>query len=507
MAKYTDIQKQFLSLLVSNKDLADDFLESSIGPSHFDPDYRRLIHAIEDSCEKDVLLTRKSYMDFISSLTGKNSEVAKEEVIFNSIAYLDVNRNDYPMLKGKIVENYLSEKSIDFIKKFNQDREANGHVHAIKMLASDMASLAQDASSGKGVVYEDVNNMSEEYLKWIDDVINDRIEKEQFVSTGFDELDKTSAVGIAPGTLTLFCGDVGGFKSTMMLNIAMNAWLESNKNVLFVPLEMPMNFIQHKMVSRQTRIPFDYVSNPKSLKPEQIEKIRKERQEVWKSKEGRMFVMDCYEQRASVGVIRRQIEQNIDIFKPDVVVIDYIANLQPDQRHHNRQDIEIGDMLKELFHMGRAGVLHDSGFGVVSGAQIGREALRRVRRQPGDRMQFHSEDIRGAHDYSADATCVYALMVDPQQPTEKLWCYCVKSRYGKKIFPDGQNKAVFDLKPEISLIMSGLKNDIYDGEEGLEILEKIDEEDSLDFDEDEKKKPKDPDDADDTDDLDDFLNL
>ncbi|PJF38115.1 MAG: hypothetical protein CUN55_18650, partial [Phototrophicales bacterium] len=149
----------------------------------------------------------------------------------------------------------------------------------------------------------------------------------------------------------------------------------------------------------------------------------------------------------------RQIEQNLEIFKPDVVIVDYIANLVPDTKRE-RQDQEIGDMLKELFHMGREGVIHDQGFGVVSGAQIGREALRRIRRQPGERVQFNSEDIRGAHDYSADASCVYAMMVDPQQPTEKLHIYCVKSRYGKKVFPNGQMRAVLDLHPEISLISS-----------------------------------------------------
>ena len=276
-----------------------------------------------------------------------------------------------------------------------------------------------------------------------------------------------------PNDHNFVCNNIVTHNSTMMLNVAMNAWLKSKKNVLFVPLEMPRRFIEHKMVSRESRIPFENVSNPKSLNGKQIENITGIRINKWPNEHGRFFIMDSMEGRTKVSTIKQQIKQHIEIFKPDVVVIDYIANLEADSKK-DRADIEIGDMLKELFHMGKEGVLHEKGFGVVSGAQIGRSALKRVRAQPGDRMQFHSEDVRGAHDYSADATTIFALFPDPQQPSEKLWVFVVKSRYGRKTFPDGSLKAQLDVRPDLSLITSASSYE-YTSEEQNDILAKADD--------------------------------
>ena len=45
--------------------------------------------------------------------------------------------------------------------------------------------------------------------------------------------------GLEQGTLTLFCADVGCFKSSMMLNIGMNVWHQGH-DVLFVPTYTPL---------------------------------------------------------------------------------------------------------------------------------------------------------------------------------------------------------------------------------------------------------------------------
>ena len=89
---------------------------------------------------------------------------------------------------------------------------------------------------------------------------------------------------------------------------------------------------------------------------------------------------------------------------------------------------------------------------------------------------FYSEDIRGSHDYSADADTIYAQFPDPQQPDERLQVFVVKARYGKKTFPDGQKKAVFELKPEISMIRSAA--DYYAGADKGEVLKKAATDDS-----------------------------
>ena len=334
-----------------------------------------------------------------------------------------------------------------------------------------MRDLADSLKSGgkNKIVYEDLTNFGKEYYKEMVDIRAGVIPDAEFISYGIKELDETSGVGLAPGTMTLFCGDVGGYKSTMMMNVALHVWWKEQKNVLYVPLEMPRKLVYLKQLSRQTQIPFDLVNNPKSLSSEQMEKLQKYMEEEAPSGPAKIFLMDSYEQRTSVDLIRKMIERNLEIFKPRVVVVDYIANLTPD-RKQDRADMDIGEMLKDLRYMGRPGVVHKEGFAIVSGAQIGREGLKRVRRSGNDKAMFYSEDLRGSHDYSADADVIYAQFPDPQQPDEKLQVFVVKSRYGKKTFPDGNRKAVFDLKPAISMIRSA--SDFYGGVSKDEILSK-----------------------------------
>jgi hypothetical protein len=261
----------------------------------------------------------------------------------------------------------------------------------------------------------------------------------------------------------------------MMLNVAANVWWEQKLPVLFVPLEMPKKEMALKLLARQSGIPFAYLNKPKSMSEEQFELAKKFQTEPWPNYDSKLYIMNSYEERTKVSVIRRMIEEHLEIFQPRVVVIDYIANLSPDRVRGERNDLEIGEMLKDLRHMGRPGVIHDKGFATISGAQIGREALRRIRRSASDKTAFYSEDIRGSHEYSADADNMFAQMPDPQQQEELLQLFCIKARYGKKVFTGGARKAVLEIKPDISLVRSALQR--YSGINKDDILKKAVDED------------------------------
>jgi replicative DNA helicase len=411
--------------------------------------------------------------------SAKKQELARLEIAFNQSAYAQVNRNDYPMLKERILNAYLLRSATQYVREFKKNREDKNTMFAVQQLAAAMSDLASSSKDNKKkIVYQDLSLFGAEYYQQMVDIREGNVPDAEFISFGIDELDKTSGVGMAPGTMTLFCGDVGGFKSTMMMNVGLHTWWKQNYNVLYVPLEMPRNLVYNKMLSRQTQIVFDAIQNPKALSEGQMDKLKKYMLEDAVAHESKMYILDSYEERTSVNLIRRMIERNLEIFKPRVVIVDYIANLTPD-RKSDRPDMEIGEMLKDLRYMGRPGVVHDEGFGIVSGAQIGREGLKRVRRDGGDKMQFFSEDLRGSHDYSADADTIYAQFPDPQQPDERLQVFVVKARYGKKTFPDGNRKAVLEVQPGISLIRSS--NDYYSGADKSEVLKKAAMDDDLDF--------------------------
>lgn len=472
-------EQQLISLLLNNADLVEDFNQSPLSMEHFDSTNRMILHAIREAHEKGFKVTRKSFIEFASKIVSKKQELARLEIAFNQSAYAQVNRNDYPMLKERILNAYLLRSATQYVREFKKNKEEKSTLFAVQQLASEMTDLAASSKDkSKKIIYQDLSVFGTEYYQQMVDIREGKVPDAEFISYGIEELDKTSGVGMAPGTMTLFCADVSGFKSTMMMNVGLNVWWKQNYNVLYVPLEMPRDLIYNKMLSRQTQILFDAIKNPKALSAVQMEKLKKYMLEDHPQHESKMYILDSYEERTSVNLIRRMIERNLEIFKPRVVIVDYIANLTPDKKS-DRPDIEIGEMLKDLRYMGRPGVVHEKGFGVVSGAQIGREGLKRVRRDGSDKMQFFSEDLRGSHDYSADADTIYAQFPDPQQPDERLQVFVVKARYGKKTFPDGNRRAVLEIQPGISLIRSS--NDYYAGADKSEVLKKAAMDDDLDF--------------------------
>ena len=157
-----------------------------------------------------------------------------------------------------------------------------------------------------------------------------------------------------------------------------------------------------------------------------------------------------------------------------MVVVDYIANLIAEDRYKTeRNDLQIGEMLKDLRHMGRKNSITKEGFAVVSAAQIGREGLKRIRKLGIAKATFYSEDLRGSHEYSADADNIFGQMEDVSQPNEQLKLVVIKSRYGPKTFTDGSLQATLSISPEISLIRS--KDDVWLSSEAEQkkIMDKI----------------------------------
>ena len=475
------IEREFISLLIKHKDLVSDWVESALKEEYFDSSHQMLLNGILYAFNNDVLLTRKTFSSFLQKHIASKMEIQAQEYLYNNINTLNAKRDDFPELSSKIVESYVSDKTLSYIENYRKTVSAKGGVFASKQLEDNLSSLVVDTEKKKEVFYESVANYSPTYYE----KFLERLEKGEDannIKCGIKEIDETLVVGFTPGSLVLFCGDVGGYKSTIMLNVAANVWSQSGRDVLYVPLEMPREKMFQKFMSRELQIPFDKLEHPTLLNKEELDKVggfSKYLNDKEAELGAKFFIMEADEQ-VPVSVIRKEIEKHIDIFKPSLVVIDYIANLVPDNdRHKGRNDLEIGNMLKALRTMGKPGAVHEDGFSVVSGAQIGREALKRIRRSGANKTSFYSEDIRGSHEYSADSDAMYVQMEDPQQPGKRINFFCIKSRYGKKMFANNSTRATLEVRPDISLIQS-ISDNFYVGNQE-NIMEKINDSDNIDL--------------------------
>jgi len=465
----TETEQNFISLLLTHKDLVGEWLASTLKPFHFEKTHKLLLFAIEEANKKNRILTKEAYFDFVKQRLSKEGEVNAQVFLYDQISILSPTRDNFDVLLNKILEAYVSENTITFIEKYKKEIPKAGALNAIKKLSKSLSDLTSDVVVEKNITkYEDISDYAPEFLEIIQEKRKGTPGYKP-IFCGINEIDHTLVGGFAPGRLILFCADVGCFKTSIMLNIATNIWQNEN-DVLFVPLEMPREKMFQKFLSLTTKIPYQKIEYSESLSDAEMTTISSKINELQKPRPNHFYFMETYE-RIPVSIIRREIEKHLEVFSPKLVVVDYIANLISDtNRKSDRPDLEIGDMLKSLRVMGRPGAITEHGFSIISGAQIGRDKLKLIHRS-GNKGGFHSEDLRGSHEYSADADAIFAQMPNEAQPDSRLEFFIVKSRFGPKTFARNETKAMLEIVPEIGLIRS--INDSWLKDNSSSILKKV----------------------------------
>ena len=467
------LEKEFISILLKNRNRVNDWLNSNLTVDHFDESNQVILNAIVFAHDHNVLLTKKILTTYLEDNGYNKKEIIAEENMLMRLQISFAKSDDFPILISRILDSYAFRKSLDSIDNFRDNIKKGGVLPALKQLGENVNRILNDSKTEAPIFYQDIVKYAEEYVGLLEKKRSGEI-KDYIIKCGIAEIDYTMPKGFSPGNLTLFCADTAHFKTDMMLNIAANIWWDSKKNVLVVPVEMPKEEWFTRFYSRQTGVFKTKLFNPhpSNLTEEEFNKL-KVFYHTWKNYESKLFIMEPVT-RIDVGVIRREIEKHLHEIKPELVVVDYIGILVPeDKDRKERNDIQIGNMLKELRIMGKKGATCETGFSVVSGAQIGREALKRLHKTAiGGKTSFYSEDLRGSHEYSTDADDIFAQMIDEKVPN-RLNIYKIKSRSGLTVFQGGEKRASLELIPEISMIRS-MHNDWITGKE-KDIYGKLDD--------------------------------
>lgn len=445
-------ERDFISLLLKHKDIVDEWMESGIDVSYFHEDHKLILTAIQFAFSNDVILTKKSYLSWLQQHAPSKAQISSYETQFAKILHSRATRDDHPMLKDSIVDNFVTTNVVQFMDEYTKDTKGGRRgSFAASDLAKKLGGLVEDSSVEEHLIYEPVSTYAQDFF---DMMVKrkDQPEEENRIKCGIKEIDETMGVGFAPGEMTLFCADVGNFKTTIMMNVAANIW-RRGYNVLFVPLEMTREMMYQKFLSRETKIDFNKLIDPFKLSEKEWTTLEAKTNHIEKQVDNQFYIME--KPTVTTSNLRRVIEKHADTFKPHVVVVDYIGLMSPEPgQSKDRHDLLIGDMLKTLRTLGKPNSLYDHGFHTISGVHIGREALKRARRTDADKVGFFSEDLSQSSQYSNDATNIYAQMKDPSQPDSRLNFYCIKSRFGKTSFGNGENRTVLSVRPEINLIES-----------------------------------------------------
>ena len=136
-------------------------------------------------------------------------------------------------------------------KRFQHEygNEAVGPEKAIENLRKDCTK--ELATPGQGIIKEhDWISDYESLTGWAKDMKTNP-EKYRGCCCGISTIDERTNGGFRPGHLTVFVGRPGGYKTTMLLNIAHGLW-NAGYDVLYVSLEMEAKLLELKFWCRAT---------------------------------------------------------------------------------------------------------------------------------------------------------------------------------------------------------------------------------------------------------------
>lgn len=209
------------------------------------------------------------------------------------------------------------------------------------------------------------------------------------ILTGYNFIDFQTN-GLRPAELFLVAGESGSGKSMLLMNLAIQMWLQNNKidqvtdfkkgyNILYFSLEMPHEQCLNRVLSRISDVPYRGIRDGNLLQ-EDVEKLQK----------GLQFVKKYPWEFEIVDIPRGATAEQLELifndaknkFEPDVVVVDYLGLME----YEGEMDdwLKLGKISEKLHEFARL-----FNVAVLSAVQLNRMS--------GSKKDATSADKIGAH--------------------------------------------------------------------------------------------------------------
>jgi replicative DNA helicase len=289
----------------------------------------------------------------------------------------------------------------------------------------------KDLADARGAPLKEFNFSQDlhEVLGWLKDMKHNP-DQYKGIGCGIDIIDLKTQ-GFRPGQLCVFVGKPGGYKTTMMINVAHGLW-KNDANVLYASLEMESKNLMLKMLCRATKLSYSRLYNgeiiEKDTAGDQSDEAKIEQyNKAIQGRKNKFVVLNAGQsEKIKMSQLEKWLYQQASQFKPDVVFLDYLSLLSPEVLNQDRLDVGYGDICKMSRAMGKS-----MGFSTVTAAQIKRAALERLRKtgyDSPDKALFDTDDIAESNMIGADADNVFVLWTKDRT---ELNIYTVKCRYGE----------------------------------------------------------------------------
>lgn len=394
----------------------------------------------------------------------QNEGTNYKNMAYGCIGVVKARRTRPELLIERMLTHHLMKLEDAIYQDAVKDR-ANPAIGPRKSWERMRERCLRDLVDPRGAVIKDYDfiNDNNETLSWLRDMKRNP-EKYRGATCGIQAIDLKTQ-GYRAGQLTVFCAPPGGYKTTMMLNIAYGLW-ENGYNVLYASLEMEAQIVRAKLLCRGAqKISYTRIYGGKITEPEDDPKVKAQLEillpqleaattdeekkkiedqidvlcspfesyiaekfykEQQTKRPNRLCIVNVGQsQKMKLSQLERWLFEQSSKFKPDVVLLDYLDLVSPEVLNPNRLDVGYGDVCKMSRQMGK-----NMGFAIITAAQMKRAAVDRLRKHGLDspeKAAFGVDDISGSAMIGADADNVFVLWKKDGGTSIKV--FTVKSRY------------------------------------------------------------------------------
>jgi replicative DNA helicase len=348
-----------LKTLLNNKKHALDFASEG-DPKIFSPDVWNFAQVILGYIKtyKD-LPTLKVVVERLSK--GNNDKLVETiKNIWSEIDHVSHDDREYKHNLEKIKKRF-AEKQIksaqESLAKFDPSTmDISKAVKEMQQTVQTIKSLNQVRAYDRKTLKEAIPIFKEEY--------NAKIENPNFdtgIKTGYSYLDHATD-GLRPGELVLIGGESGGGKSMLLMNIAVQMWLQQNtldtpedsfgpgNSVLYFSLEMPFRPCLNRVLARLSGNPSKLIRNAK-LDSDQAEKLKKSLRFI--KKYPYEFEIVDIPRGATMEQLEIIFEEAKAHYDPKIIVIDYLGLMEYDGGKEMDDWLKLGKISEKIHEFAR----------------------------------------------------------------------------------------------------------------------------------------------------------
>ncbi len=227
---------------------------------------------------------------------------------------------------------------LDMTEQFCRHRALENIIHAgpdilAKGMGADLERQIKDA-----MTISLVSDLGTAFFDNVRQRIEARKDRSNYVSTGWETLDRKLGGGFTRGSLNIYAGGSGSGKSIFLQNQALN-WVSLGLNTVYISLELSETLVNERLEAMMTQYATrDLIRNIDSVEFK-IAKFKKGA--ITGQKVGNLHVKKFPEAGTTANTIRAYLkEYQIKTgLRPEALVIDYL-----DLMHPNNQKIDVSNL-------------------------------------------------------------------------------------------------------------------------------------------------------------------